>query len=83
MTPGGPCSFKWDHFQEVMRNDFHYHRDALVLQGFAAKFSVALAERPTPPPIAGRPKRMHDRIIYNTAEAPCMGAGYGGGPGPA
>jgi hypothetical protein len=83
MTPGGPCSFNWQHFQEGKRNDFHHHRDAVVLPGFATKLSVALAEVPTPARMRNMPKAKGDRHPFNTAEAPCMGAGYGGGPGPA
>lgn len=81
-TPHGPCSFEWEHFQEVKRNDFHHHRDALVLRGSDAKYSVVLAERPTLARMSDKPKTGSDWHLFNTDAAPCMGAGYGGGNGP-
>ena len=69
-TSGGPCHFDHRHFQEVKRNDFHHHRDALDLPGFSAKYTVVLAPG------------QKTRIDSNDA-APCMGAGYGSGNGPA
>jgi hypothetical protein len=78
-VPQGPCDFFWWHYQEEKRNDFHHHRDTLVLPPFSAKYSVVLAPGELPPKKRD-PQRGRD--MANTNDAPCMGAGYGGGPGP-
>jgi hypothetical protein len=78
-TPHGPCDFVWWDFREVKRNDFHHHRDALVLPAFSIKYSVILTPGQLPVGTRDPPR---DRHKENTNDAPCMGAGYGGGGGP-
>jgi hypothetical protein len=78
----GECTFSWDHFQEIKRNDFHHHRDALK-PTFPHKLSVVLGEPPAAEPVIGQLKKKRIQEDADTAAAPCMGAGYGGGPGPA
>jgi len=68
------CCFLWSDFKEAKRNDFHHHRKALDLKAYHLRYSVVLA-----PPLLKR----RTQCIFNSDEAPCMGAGYGGGPGPA
>jgi hypothetical protein len=68
-SAGDPCHFDPQHFQEVKRNDFHHHRDALDLPGFSEKYTVVVA-----------PGQVSTE---SNDSAPCMGAGYGGGNGPA
>jgi hypothetical protein len=79
-TSGGDhCDFDWKHFQEVKRNDFHHHRDALDLPKFSLKYSVVIA----PNEISAKSFRQsRDRRRVSNDAAPCMGAGYGGGNGP-
>ncbi|HSS22240.1 MAG TPA: hypothetical protein VLL54_19370 [Pyrinomonadaceae bacterium] len=80
-TAQGPCDFIWWDFLENKRNDFHHHRDALVLPQFSAKYSVVLAPGELP---IGTRDPPGDRNKDNTVDAPCQGAGYsGGGGGPA
>lgn len=75
-APHGPkCDFDWQNFKETLRNDFHHHRDILALPGFSSEYTVILGECPPA-------RRRGDRDKANTVEAPCMGAGYGGGNGP-
>ncbi|HVQ35884.1 MAG TPA: hypothetical protein VMS31_00020 [Pyrinomonadaceae bacterium] len=78
-TRRGPCDFFWWHPQEEKRNDFYHHR-APLMPSPSAKYGVVLASGQlalgTRDPIRGRHK------IMNTNDAPCMGAGYGGGDGP-
>jgi hypothetical protein len=72
------CCFTATHFNEEKRNDFHHHRDVLDMKPYHLRYSVVLA--PTP-----RTKGKRKPVVckFNSDEAPCMGAGYGGGPGPA
>ena len=70
------CAFDWWDWHEAKRNDFHHHRDALVVSD-GTKYSVAL--------VYGQlPVGTHDpeKHLVSTFDAPCMGAGYGGGNGP-
>lgn len=78
-TPDGPCDFFWWDYHEVKRNDFHHHRDALMLPGYVVKYSVALADGELPEETRDPPRNRH---MENTNDAPCMSAGYGDDNGP-
>lgn len=69
------CHFDWRNFRESLRNDFHHHRDILRLPGYAIRYAVILAEVPSLTVLGNEDKA-------NSADAPCMAAGYGGGNGP-
>lgn len=59
------CHFQSDSWLESSRNDFHFHRDALSLGVFKARYSLVVA-----PGQLAEPNAMSD-------ESPCMGAGFG------
>jgi hypothetical protein len=64
---------------ETRRGDFHFARKAVKVPGGRVKIALKLEENVTP----SRPNFCSELVIRNTDAAPCMGAGYGGGNGPA
>lgn len=72
------CHFQIDDPVEENRNDFHFNRKVLKVPGGRTKFALMIDESPgTIPPL----DFCYEVVHRLTDEAPCMGAGYGGGPG--
>ena len=78
---GVVCDFDWWDLHEARRNDFHHHRDALMLSG-GPKVSVALVDGQLRPGEHNRGRPHLKSHLLSTYDAPCMGAGYGGSHGP-
>jgi hypothetical protein len=71
------CGFTLDDPDEEKRNDFHFNRKVLKVPSGRTKLALMIDEQGTEPVLDFCP----DPRKKVTDEAPCMGAGYGRGPG--